>query len=416
MNTLHVDQYYAAIVTYKMVGLEGLQKYFFKDIEGLYNKASILGYKMVVIQTCNRVEVYSYGFNPIKVLSKIGINRLFCKEARILRGADVLRHLICVVSGLDSLAVGENQVMGQVRKTYTYCKENGLLPEELECLFNEAFKTGRRVRSKIMFKVIDYARATIDIIKEEAARGNILLIGTGDMARDILSILTREIKYSRLYVAGRRGKSKRLTDKYGGEPVEVSELEKTLPLVNVIITCVSTKKPILTSEYSDLIQGGALVIDLGMPPNVSIDKDSVRIYSILDISEYIKKRYSNVKEHLDYLYAYIDEQVQEFRRRREDTVIEEIIRRIYNKAERIRKEEFEEATRELRKILGETKTLDEVLRVLNIFSWSLIKKLYHHHVDVFRRLRDQGQLDKATIELISRLYLLGDDEDEDNSG
>lgn len=416
MNALHLDDYYAAIVTYKMVGLDELQDYFFKDIESVYEEAGKLGYKMVILQTCNRVEVYSYGFNPVKMLSKIGVNKAFCLKARVLRGIDVLRHLICVVSGLDSLAVGENQVMGQVRKVYTYCKDNGYLSEQLEILFNEAFKTGRKVRARITFKVVDYAKATTDIINEEGVKGNILVIGTGDMARDVLSILNSEVKYIDLYIAGRHGKSTKLVSKYGGNPIDISEIDNVLPISNVIITCVSTKKPIITSEHRPLIREGTLIIDLGMPPNVSIKDDKgIKIYNILDISSYIKERYKESGSNIEYLYSYIDEEISEFRKRVGDDIIETIIRRIYGKAEKIRREEFEEAVKELRKILGDETLLKDVLKILDIYSWSLIKKLYHHHIEVFRRLRDQGKLDDTTLNIITKLYLVGDD-DEDNSG
>ena len=410
MNILDISEYYAGIITHKMVGVLGIQKYVFKDIEYILDKVGELGFHMVILQTCNRVEVYSYGFNPLKVLSKIGVNRRFCRDATLLRGLQVFKHLIHVVSGLDSLAVGENQVMGQVRKTYTYCKEKGYISRELEYLFNEAFKVGKRIRSKIVFKTVDYAKATIDLLNRKK-HNKILIVGTGDLARDLLTILKKRSHIQEIYVAGRDGKSMYLADRYNVKPVDIKDLNKILSEFDAIVTCTSSPEPIINMENGDKLSPGTTLIDLGIPSNIYLPNNhNIELYNIEDISKYIRDRYKEIEDKVGLLYEYADDEVEELRRRTQLRAVEEIISTIYRKAERIRLEEYRETIKELDKLVKDPSLREELIKLIDTFSWSLIKKLYHHHIEVFRKLGSMGELDPTSLSIIIRLYASGEED------
>jgi len=97
--------------------------------------------------TCNRAEIYVAGNGVLEMLRKfsssLGIEE---KYIEYLSGKDCLRHILKVSSGIESMAVGEDQILGQVREWYKYAKNHGWIGEFLDFIFLQAIKTGKRVR------------------------------------------------------------------------------------------------------------------------------------------------------------------------------------------------------------------------------------------------------------------------------
>jgi len=386
-----LDNYYVASVTFREVGLSGLEAYFFKEPEKLMINLSSRGVQCIILQTCNRVEIYCYGGDPLKIFEDLGIYSGYRAVASLYKGVDVFRHLIKVVSGLDSLAIGEHQVFGQVRKAYNKAKELGCVGGELDYLFREAFRTGRKIRSKIMFGVFDYASATMEIVRKYVDGGKLLIIGTGDMAKDLLDILIDLFrdKYE-VYVCG-RSKLEEFSSRYNVAVFHLFKLKEYISDFDIIISCVSSDKPVINDEYNSLIKDGALLIDLGVQPNIYLEScDNFRLYSFEDISRLIESHYRSLSDKLDILFNYVEEEVNKFLERFRFKGLDDYIKRIYLRAEDIRREELSEAYKVVNKIVKDEDVRAELYRLLDRFSWSLVKKIYHSHVEIFRRIDSLG--------------------------
>lgn len=412
MNKLALDKYYVGIVTYRMVGLHGLKDYMFSgdEVEDIIEEFRSNG-EVVIIQTCNRVEVYTFNIDPLEVFRlKKGIGGNI-GNIRILRGFQAIEHLVKVVTGLDSLALGEEQVLGQVRSQYNYFRDVGLAGRELEKIFSIAFRIGRRIRARFRFTPYDYARATIDIINRGQYR-SILIIGTGEMARDILREMEKYRDRWSIHVAGRNGKSGRLKVLYPFiKPLELGDALGMLGSFDVVVTCVSSSKHIISGELIDRLKPGSLVIDLGVPSNVApSSRGDIDIYDIDRVSREIREYYSNKGSEIDEVMAQVESELELLRRSIEASNVEDLIRRMYIYADRVRLRELEEAIHELEKMGLDKVVEDRVKRILESFSWSLIKKLYHRQVSRFRRMASEEGIDGELLSIISEIIGVDDGE------
>src|SRR2546429_9909080 len=145
-----------ARVTYRNAPIHLLERFTFKDLDRSY-KAFLekTGLKeCIIIQTCNRVEVFaaSENLDERKLLeewgSTVGLsNKEFANIIEISRGKDVVLHLLKLASGLDSLVIGEDQVLGQIRRAFDFCRNNHYAGSHLSVIFDKAVKVGSKVRA-----------------------------------------------------------------------------------------------------------------------------------------------------------------------------------------------------------------------------------------------------------------------------
>ena len=143
-------------VTFKNSPIHILEKFAFKDLfnahQRLLNSSELQ--ECIILQTCNRVEIYGVGVNPhydniINVWSSlINLPADQVKNNVIVNdGEEALKHLVKLTSGLDSLVVGEDQILGQVKRSLEFSRKNGFAGPNLNILFDKTIKIGGRVRT-----------------------------------------------------------------------------------------------------------------------------------------------------------------------------------------------------------------------------------------------------------------------------
>ena len=191
-------------VTFKNSPIHILEKFAFKNIFGAHQY--LLGLselqECIILQTCNRVEVYGVGPNPQPEdiirgwsdLIELPLE-LVKKNIIISNGEDAVRHLVKLTSGLDSLVVGEDQILGQVKRSLEFSRKNGFAGPNLNVLFDKTIKIGSRVRAltginkgstSVGSMAVNLACEYFDDIKEK----KILLIGSGEGA----SLIAKSLK------------------------------------------------------------------------------------------------------------------------------------------------------------------------------------------------------------------------------
>ena len=145
-----------ARVTYRNAPIHLLERFTFKDLDSSYKtfleKAGLK--ECVIIQTCNRVEVFaaSKHLDEQKLLeewgSAVGLsNKEFTNIVEIDKDKDVVLHLLKLASGLDSLVVGEDQVLGQIKRAFEFSRKNRYVGPNLSIIFDRALKVGSRIRT-----------------------------------------------------------------------------------------------------------------------------------------------------------------------------------------------------------------------------------------------------------------------------
>ena len=248
-------------VTFKNSPIHILEKFAFKDVfdahQHLLNLADLQ--ECIILQTCNRVEIYGVGINPdydnliTAWSSLINLPADQVKNNVIINdGEEALKHLVKLTSGLDSLVVGEDQILGQVKRSLEFSRKNGFAGPNLNILFDKTIKIGSRVRTltginkgstSVGSMAVNLAYEYFDDIKEK----EILLIGSGEGASLIAKALKqRNMKF---FVTSRTfERARSFADTVAGSPIPFeTALEKIND--NIDIVFISTVAPYYLLTY-----------------------------------------------------------------------------------------------------------------------------------------------------------------------
>lgn len=282
----------------------------------------------VVLATCNRFELYLDGpfaqdslarnapardepaaddslqaLWPVLAETFSMPERTLRESFAVIRGERVPEYLFAVSSGLESIAVGEGEISGQVRRALERARGAGLTTPRLEQLFQTASTTSRGVKQQTA--LAGTGRSLVRLALELASssvgaweRANVLLVGTGAYAGASLKAL-RDRGVRRVHVYSPSGGAHRLADREGVVPVEQRGLRGALAAADLVVTCSSVDEPVIRFEDAQaarLAPGRApatLLIDLGMPRNVDplvaridgvelLDIETLRIHAPLE--------------------------------------------------------------------------------------------------------------------------------------
>ena len=257
-----------------------------------------LAMEAAVISTCNRFEIVSVGGEGG------GIRRFFeSLLGSATNPTDVLyqylddsavRHLYRVSSSLDSMILGEAQILGQVKKAYQRAIEVGSVGSHLHHLFQSAFNVAKKVRahtdvSQHGVSVSYVAVRLAEQIFSALENTTVLILGSGEMAElAALHLCSRGCR--RIIVANRTvEKAAQLAERFGGSAVSLSDVDRVLDQADIVIGSISIDKPILSRPALRARKGDRplFLIDLGVPRNFASDlaeMDSVYLYNIDDLA------------------------------------------------------------------------------------------------------------------------------------
>ncbi len=248
----------------------------------------------VLLSTCNRIEAYldveagtDAGAADAAIASfaaAAGMDGDALRErAVVVRGQDALRHLFSVASGLESVAVGEDEIAGQVKRAYDAARAAGATTPELDRAFQRAAKVSREVRSATELgakgrSLVQFALqlASARITDWRAAR--VLVVGTGNYAATTIQSL-RALGVTDLTVFSATGRADAFAAKYSIRPAH--DLATALDRAEVVITC--TKAYTVTADLMPRDGRRRLVIDLGLPRNVAADVARVGGVELMDL-------------------------------------------------------------------------------------------------------------------------------------
>ena len=282
---------------------------------------------LVILSTCNRTEIYFYcqktsnqdGFDIIlRALSKLkGYSEAMKPYFYRKSGREAVEHLFKVSSGIDSLIIGEDQIIGQVKNAFTTAQEINSSDSILDRLFTKAFEAGKRVRSetKINQGSGSVSSSAIDLCHKfypDLSKTSILIIGAGQTGQLVLTSLSkRNIKS--LTIANRTvSKAEELAERYEGTAISLKNIEVFLAKSNIIIVATDSKNHLISKEMvlkasidKESIQK-QLYIDLSVPRNIeeSISELSDKqLYAVDDLTEIVNsttlKRQDAVSEALE---------------------------------------------------------------------------------------------------------------------
>ena len=287
----------------------------------------------VVVSTCNRSELYGVSDDAASPDAMEGFFTEFHglpsaeMNGRIYRqiDAEAIRHLFRVTSGLDSMLLGEAEILGQVRDAYSRALDHGSTGPVLNRLFQSALEVGKRVRSEtevgtrpmsVAFAGVKLAERIFGNLKDRAA----LILGAGAVAEQVVEHL-RNRGIRKLGVVNRsRERAEALAQRFGGHSFEWALLESTLNHPDIVVTSVGEAGTLLTREMLECAMeardGRAMfIVDLGVPRNVAANAGglyNVYIYNIDDLGEIVEQNKKAREAEIPRAEAIISEHIAKF--------------------------------------------------------------------------------------------------------
>ncbi len=260
----------------------------------------------VFLSTCNRVEFYCVAKNPENCLEEIRgtlghFHRLKPAEAKkyfyFYQGVEAFAHLFRVSSSLDSMVVGEAQILGQVKEAYQQSQESGMTGATLNGIFHRAFGAAKRVRSQteiarmpvsVSSVAVDLARKIFSALSEHP----VLLLGAGEMGELTAKYLV-DAGVKEFFIANRTlEKARSLAERLGGKALAFSEGLSRIGEVDILLTSLgqgshAIKRGDLEAVMRNRKGRSLFIIDMGVPRNVDPEAgklESVYLYNVDNLS------------------------------------------------------------------------------------------------------------------------------------
>lgn len=281
----------------------------------------------VILSTCNRVEIYvsaeeveSAIFAIVNFLSRyheIDKER-FLPYLYIYKDRQALKHLFSVACGLDSLILGETQILGQIKQAFLEAENVGFTNDFLREMFYCGIYFAKKIHreTKISEGKVSVGSVAIDFIKERLgglSGKNILIIGIGKVTTLVLTYLKEE-ESNVIFISNRTfEKAKVLAGQIGAKAVRFDALPYFLNKADVVITATASPHFILKKETLDgIINHRLLIIDLGLPRNVDPwvkEIKNIELFSLEDLDGVIKKNLEIKKQEAIKVKEIIDKEV-----------------------------------------------------------------------------------------------------------
>lgn len=412
-------------ISYKTAPVEVRERFSFSDTD-LREALGILRsgenvLECCIVSTCNRVEVYAVTENRGKCEEEI---KSFLLDFHKLPGqslypyihtrvgSDAVRHLFRVAASIDSMVIGETQILNQLKNSYSVARSEDTVGLILNRLFNRAFFAGKKVRAEtgISSQAVSISYLGVELAKrifENLANRTVMLVGTGEMGELFAKhLVSNNIK--ELYVTSRNFRNaEKLSQSLRGKPIRFEEMFYRLKDIDILVTATGSSDYIIRSEHvkeslklrkNDPI----FMIDIAVPRDIDpkINRiPGVYLYDIDDLRVVQGENLNSRKENLKKAEGIVLTVEKGFNDWMESLKVFPVIIDIKQKFEKIKKTEVEKA---LRRLEGGTGTQKEIIESL---ANSIIGKIFHDPVTNLKK-RTSGYEAALYSEVTRRLFEL----------
>ena len=350
-----------------------------KDIDELFaklqEKYSIVEY--IEISTCNRKEYY---INNDNIQEDDGLLSHENQDIIIEYGQSAIMHLLRMTSGLESMIVGEDQILGQVKDAKNKAVKNHHCGKYLDAVFTKAIHVGQVVRNKTNINkgAVSIGSAAIDLAEKHMGSlddKSVLVIGAGKMGRLVAKALA-EKDLNAILVANRTYYvAVELAKDLGGEAILFSELEDYLATADLVISATSAPHPIITKERLlgiDRDYKSLMIVDIANPRDISDDvcELGVKTFNIDDLREIADENTRLRIKEFGEAESIIEEEFNLLKESFKIMEVEELLGNLRASMEEIRQRETKKAMSKLSDVDGSAKILDNLTN-------SIVNKIFY---------------------------------------
>lgn len=258
----------------------------------------------VILSTCNRTEIYLRTENNDEVLSwlsdylKVPLPEI-ASALYVLSGEKAIRHVFRVASGLDSMVLGETQILGQMKEAVRVARESGALGMYLDKLFQHSFAVAKKIRTttRIGANIISLATAALRLASKHLkpiSDCSVLFIGAGEMIELAVARFAPYRPESMIIANRSPARALSLSKRFNAKTACLTELDKLLVNANIVVTGTSAPDPVITEALlREVVQQNRslLMIDLAVPRDIEAAAatiDGVTLYSIDDLATIVE--------------------------------------------------------------------------------------------------------------------------------
>ncbi|MBM1143182.1 glutamyl-tRNA reductase [Alcanivorax sp. ZXX171] len=371
-----------------------------------------------LLSTCNRTELYCLvDGDALDVAGWLARERSMALD-RIRpvlyqhHGDQALEHMMRVAGGLDSLVLGEPQILGQMRDAYARAHEVGLINGELGRVFQDVFSAAKRIRTEtgiganpvsVAYAAVSFARHIFADLKKSRA----LLIGAGEMI-ELVARHLEEQQVREIVIANRTAeRAEALAAEVGGRGITLEELPVALEHADILIACTAAPIPILgkgtvESALKRRRHKPMFMVDIAVPRDIEPEvgeMDDVYLYTVDHLQEAIQENVRARQQAAAEAAELIAEAVRQHHRTRREKRAVGVLRDY-------RRQRTELADQELERALAQLRQGTDPEEVLRRFKHSLVNKWLHRPSVTLRRLAAE---DRAEALLMAREILLDQD-------
>jgi len=397
-------------ITYKEAPIHLLEKFTFKDINSAY-ESFIEHFQLkecLILQTCNRVEIFAVADEELdlqKIIGYWGIHsnlsvEEFSKIVEIVKGEKVIHHLLKLVSGLDSLVIGEDQILGQVKRSYEFARTNNYLGSFLSIIFEKSIKVGSKVRAltginrgsvSVGSVAVNLAEQSLDRLDDK----KILLIGSGEGASLIAKALKRR-NVSFMNTSRTFERAKSFAESLAGMPIIFEDALTSLSSMDIIFVSTTAPYYLLTYERikktMETKHSSLLIFDLSNPRTVedAISQiDNVFLFNLDQIGDIVQKNIKCRREEIQSAEDIIEDEMRNMnlilKRKKADPVVISVFRNV----DKIRERELNKALSILGPKIGPKES-----KIIEQFSHALLEGILSTPMNNLRRQIQNGNNDE----------------------
>ncbi len=391
------------------------------EIQGLVKEAVQRDFiqEVTILSTCNRTEFYFVSANTSPLINwvkewyndnlKRDIDFLKC-EPYTYQGNETIKQLFRVASGMESMMLGENQILSQVKTAHEHLLMSSGKTPLLNQLFRDAVSCGKAVRTDtdLCRGAVSISLAAVELAKRiysSFQKQKILLVGAGESA-ELTAKHFQENGAAQFVIVNRsEERGKRLAEKFSAEYAELSEIPELLKQVDIVVAATHSKEYLLTShqvnqalsarQYKNL-----LMIDISTPRNIDTEIHKIQevfLYDIDHLEDVISENLEKRKGEIPSAEQIIQEHSKKFISWFKSLEVKPTISLLTQYYEKIRLEELHRY---------EHKVSEDEKNAMSKLSKGLVRKLLHYPITHLKGLADGQELDPQTIDTIWRLYRL----------
>ena len=405
-----------ARVTFRNSPIHILEQFTIKNIENAYEQFknhSGLD-ECVIIQTCNRIELFGkskkYDLNKIKKTwaSITGLEEeAFNKNMECVENQEALHHLLKLTSGLDSMVLGEEQILGQIKNSITSAREIKASGQHLNTLFDKAIRIGTRIRNtsgigaggiSVGSMAVKLAEENIDELKTK----QILLIGTGEVSTLVAKSLQRR-GYSFNVTSRTIRRSETFCETMGGNPIKFEQVLSGFDNYDVIFVATTAPYFLVTNErITEAMKNknkGIMILDLSNPRTVDekvATIGGVKLMNLDQIAEMVEKNMNARLNKVKRVESIINEEVSVLEASMKRLDAEPLVKNVFKNIENLREKELQKALQMLdEKDERKIKIIDELTK-------AVVESIVSTPMNNIRKASEQGNPD--IVELATKLF------------